>query len=271
MRKILSVSILFLTLIIPRPCRAVNFYDGVRAPKGLYGLTYSSYYTADKTTNVDGHISNNDYDYRKNEEIARLCYYSPDLVLTALIPAGHVHSGAYHVSSEGIGDIILGAGHFLPVKQADILPALFVKLRNGAYESGKTVNYGSNQYDIRPTVFFYKALGRFSVDAAAKYYFRTQNRATKVSPGNELHLQCLLGMQLNKIFKAGPSLNWMGSSSQKNNGTKVSGSKRGSLSAGADVYMRLPVVSVTFTYMRDIQSKNTTRGDFFQVKTTCKF
>jgi hypothetical protein len=253
------------------PAWAVNFYDGVRAPKGHYVLTYSSYYTADKTTNADGVVNNSDYDYRKNEEILRYCYYSPDLVLTTLIPSGHVHSGVYRMSSQGMGDINLGIGHFLPVKQADVLPAIFVKLRNGAYDSGKTVNYGTNQYDIKPTVFLYKAFGKFSVDAAAKYYFRTQNLATKVSPGNEIYLQCLLGLQLNKIVKAGPSFNWMGSSSQKNNGTKVSGSKRESLSVGGDIYMRLPLASVTFTYLRDIQSKNTTRGDFFQIKTTCKF
>jgi len=272
MRTRFKLSILLLlSLIIPRPCQAVNFYDGVKAPKGHYVLTYSSYYTADKTTNVDGIVNYNDYDYRKNEETIRYCYYSPDLVLTALVPSGHVHSGVYRMSSQGIGDINLGAGYFLPFKQADVLPALFVKLRNGAYESGKAVNYGTNQYDIKPTVFLYKALGRFSVDAAAKYYFRTQNRATKVSPGDELYLQCLLGFQLNKMFKAGPSFNWMGSTSQKNNGTKVSGSKRESLSIGGDLYMRLPICSVTFTYLRDIRSKNTTRGDFFQIKTTTKF
>jgi hypothetical protein len=272
MQKNLRISIpLILLCIIPRPAQAVNFYDGIRAPKGHYVLTYSSYYTADKTTNVDGVVNNNDYDYRRNEEIVRYCYYSPDLVLTALVPTGHLHSGVYRMSSQGIGDINLGAGYFLPVKQADILPALFVKLRNGAYDSGKTVNYGTNQYDIKPTIFLYKALGSFSIDGAAKYYFRTQNRATKVAPGNELYLQCLLGMQLNKMFKAGPSFNWMGSTAQKNNGTKISGSKRGSFSIGGDVYMRLPIAGVTFTYLRDIQAQNTAKGDFFQVKTTCKF
>ncbi|MFA6383733.1 MAG: transporter [Candidatus Omnitrophota bacterium] len=273
MRK--KIFQLVIPLFIPAICQtsalAVNFYDGVRAPKGHYILTYSSYYTADKTTNVDGVVNNNDYDYRKNEEMIRYCYYSPNLLLTAFIPSGHVHSGLYRMSSGGIGDINLGAGYFLPVKQADILPALFVKLRNGDYESGKTVNYGTNQYDIKPTVFLYKALGKFSIDGAAKYYFRTQNRATRISPGNELYLQCLLGIQLNKMFKAGPSFNWMGSSSQKNNGTKVSGSKRGSFSIGGDILMRLPAVNITFTYLRDIESKNTTRGDFFQIKTSSKF
>jgi hypothetical protein len=260
-----------LILAIPGGAFAVNFYDGVRAPKGHYVLTYSSYYTADKTTNVAGHVNNSDYDYRRNEEIVRYCYYAPDLVLTALIPAGHVHSGAYQACSQGIGDINLGAGYFLPIKQADVLPALFVKLRNGDYDSAKAVNYGTNQYDIKPTVFLYKALGRFSVDGAVKYYLRMKNPATKVAPGNELYLQCLLGMQLTKSVKAGPSVNWMRSACQKNSGTKIIRSDRESFSLGADVYMRLPVTAVTFTYLRDIRSRNTTRGDFFQIKTTMKF
>ena len=250
---------------------AVNFYDGFRAPQGHYLLTYTSYYTADKTTDVDGVVNQNDYDYNKTEEIIRYCYYSPDLVLTVMAPAGHVHSGVYQSSSEGIGDINLGAGYFLPFRQVDILPSLFVKLRNGAYNSGKTVNYGTNQYDIKPMVFLYKQMGRFSLDAVAKYYFRAENRATKVSPGDEIHLQFLPGFQLSKTIKAGPSFNWMKSSSKKIDGEKVSASKRESLSIGADLYVRLPVAGVTLTYLRDVHSKNTTRGDFFQIKTTFKF
>jgi hypothetical protein len=120
-------------------------------------------------------------------------------------------------------------------------------------------------------VFLYKQMGRFSVDAAAKYYFRTENRATKTSPGDEVYLQCLPGMQLNKILKAGPSFNWMKSASKKIDGTKVAASKRESLSIGADVYVRFPLAGVTFTYLRDVHSENTTRGDFFQIKTTFKF
>lgn len=268
---LISLILLALAMVLPSPCLAVNFYDGVRAPKGHYVLTYSSYYTADKLTNADGNVSNNDYNYRKNEEIIRYCYYSPDLVMTALIPFGRMHSGAYGMSSKGIGDLNLGIGHFLPIKQADVLPALFVKLRNGEYTSGKAVNYGTNQYDIKPTIFLYKQMGRFSIDAAVKYYFRLENPATKVDPGNELYLQFLPGIQITKILKAGPSFNWMKSDNQKNNGAKVNDSRRESISIGGDVYLRLPVASVTFTYLGDIETKNTAKGHFFQIKTTCKF
>ncbi|MBU0503715.1 MAG: transporter [Candidatus Omnitrophota bacterium] len=266
-------TILFFILLIsfPRQSYAVNFYDGARAPKGLYFLTYTSYYYADKTTDSKAKTAKADYEYSKFEELLRFCYYTPDLVLTAFFPAGYVHNGYYDVSSGGIGDINLGAGYFLPVKQADILPMLFVKFPTGVYDSGKSVNYGSNQYDIKPCLFLYKAVGRFSIDAAAKYYFRTENTGTKLTPGDELYLQLLFGWNISKICKAGPSFNWMKTENQKIDGVETRRSKKESFSLGGDFYLRLPIFSLTFTYLRDIRTKNTTKGDFFQVKTVRKF
>jgi hypothetical protein len=192
-------------------------------------------------------------------------------VLIAFLPIGHLQSGFYDISSQGIGDVNLGAGYFLPVKQLDILPMLFVKFPTGEYDSKKSVNYGTNQYDIKPVIFLYKALGRFSIDAAVKYHFRTKNPSTNISPGNEVYLQCLLGWKLTDYCKVGPSLNWMKSGSQENNGVKVNQSKRESLSAGADIYLRFPILSVTLTYLKDIHSENSTKGNFFQIKTCYKF
>jgi hypothetical protein len=269
--KILLLSILALSVIFPATASAVNFYDGARAPGGLYFLSYSSIYSADKATDFKGRTSKNDYGYTKLEELFRFCYYNKDLVLTALVPAADVHSRFYNVSSNGLGDINLGAGYFLPVKCVDILPMLFVKFPTGEYDSSRIVNYGTNQYDIKPTVFIYKAMGRFSIDGAAKYYIRRQNPSTKISPGDELYLQGLLGWKFSKNIKAGPSLNWMKSSSQVNDGANVPLSRRESLSLGGDIYLRFKPLSVTLTYLRDIRAKNTTKGDFFQVKTCYKF
>lgn len=271
MFKLKAFLVLVLSIILPLPCLAVNFYDGARAPKGLYFLTLFSLYYADKTTDAKGKTSKQDYDYLKTEELFRFCYYTPDLTLTVLIPFGYVHSGFYDVSSKGIGDINLGAGYFLAVKQVDILPMLFVKLPTGEYDSQKSINYGTNQYDIKPAVFLYKAICPFSIDAAVKYYVRMENPSTNVLPGKELYLQCLLGWQFTKNCKAGPSINWMHSESQKNNGVKVNRSKKESLSLGGDIYLRFSALSVTLTYLSDIHTQNTTEGDFSQIKTCYKF
>jgi hypothetical protein len=267
-RILLTAALLFL---FPLNCRAVNFYDGARAGKGLYFLSYSSLYYADKTTDIKGRTAKSGYGYKKLEELLRLCYYSPKAVFTVLAPFGRVSSGFYDTASTGIGDVNLGAGYFLPVRKADILPMLFVKFPTGEYDSGKSVNYGTNQYDIKPTVFIYKAVGKFSLDAAVKYYFRTENTGTNISPGDEIYLQCLLGWQFSKKFKAGPSVNWMKSRDQENDGIKIAGSRRETLSAGADFYFRLQAFSLTLTYLHDIISENLTKGDFFQVKTCYKF
>ncbi|MFH1397681.1 MAG: transporter [Candidatus Omnitrophota bacterium] len=268
----LKATIFFLLFVIyPAQGFAVNFYDGARAPQGLYFLTYTSFYYADEATDSKAKTSKTDYEYAKFEELLRLCYYTPDLVLTAFLPAGYVHSGYYDVSSGGIGDINLGAGHFLPVKQADILPMLFIKLPTGEYDSGKRVNYGTNQYDIKPCLFLYKAIGKFSIDAAAKYYFKTENPGTKVTPGDELYLQLLCGWKISKACKAGPSFNWMKSENQKTDGAETRRSRKESFSLGGDLYLRLPIFSLTLTYLRDIRTKNTTKGDFFQIKTVRKF
>ncbi|HOW43330.1 MAG TPA: transporter [Candidatus Omnitrophota bacterium] len=262
--------ILALVFLLPSVAPAVNFYDGART-QGLYLLSYTSFYDADTFADGKGNAGLKGYGYSKLEELLRVCYYKGDLVLTGFAPFGRVRSGRYQVSSSGVGDINLGAGCFLPIRKADVLPMLFVEFPTGAYDSAKAVNYGSHQYDIKPAVFLFKQMGAWSVDAAAKYFFRTENPGTRIAPGNELHLQGLLGYRLSKGCKVGPSLSWMRSAAQEDRGVRVSGSAREMFSAGADLYVRLPFAAVTFTYLRDIKSRNTTRGDFFQIKTCTRF
>jgi hypothetical protein len=174
-------------------------------------------------------------------------------------------------SSSGLGDINLGAGYFLPIKQIDILPMIFVEFPTGEYNSSQAANIGSNQYDIKPMIFLYKAFGDFSIDAAVKYYFRLKNETTNVLPGDELYVQCLLGYNITDKFKLGPSINWMISKDKEQHGVSVSNSARETISMGADVYYRFSWLSVTFTYLYDVRTENSAKGHFFQLKTVYHF
>ena len=275
MRSTISVvtvtSILLLIMMTSGIAFAVNFYDGARAKQGLYFLTYSSVYVAEEETDSKGSTSKSDYGLVKAEELLRFCYYSPDFVATALLPFDYMDIRSLKQDSSGLGDINLGAGHFLPFPQVDILPMLFMKFSTGEYNSAKSVNIGSNQYDIKPMVFLYKALGDFSIDAVAKYFFRLKNSSTDLSPGDEIYLQCLLGYNLTDRLKLGPSVNWMKSKDKEQNGVKISDSARETLSMGADIYYRFSKVSVTFTYLYDVHAENSPRGHFFQLKTVYLF
>ena len=269
--SLIITFVLILMNITSNVAFAVNFYDGARAPKGLYFLTYSSVYVADELTDAKGSTSKSSYGYSRAEEILRLCYYTPDFVATALLPAGYTNTRSLNKDSMGLGDAIVGAGNFLPFKSIDILPMLFVKFPTGEYDASKSANMGSNQYDIRPMVFLYKTLGDFSIDAVAKYFFRLKNNSTDVAPGDEIHLQCLLGYNLTDKLKLGPSFNWMISQDRELKGVKINNSARESLSMGADIYYRIGKVGVTATYLYDTYAENTVKGHFFQIKTVYRF
>ncbi|MDI6741767.1 MAG: transporter, partial [Smithella sp.] len=266
------IFILFCLLFIePDFAFAVNFYDGSRAKQGTYFLTYTSLYTADEITNKNGNVSRKDFGLFSAQEMLRLCYYSPDFVATALVPFGYMEIKSLDQDSSGLGDINLGAGYFLPVKQVDILPMLFVKFPTGEYHASKSANIGSNQYDIKPMFFLHKTLGDFSIDASAKYHFRLKNEKTNVLPGDEFYLQLLLGYKVTEKFKLGPSFNWMISGDKEQNGIKVKNSGRENVSVGADFYYRFSWLSVTLTYLYDVYTENSPQGHFLQLKTVYRF
>jgi len=263
--------VLFLFVLLPRLAFAVNFYDGSRARQGLYFLTYTYAYFADETTDKSGKSLSKDFGLFSAQEILRLCYYSPDFVATVVVPFGYTKISSLDQESFGLGDISVGAGYFLPIKKVDILPMLFMKFPTGEYRAAKAANIGSNQYDIAPMVFIHKTIGKFSVDAAVKYYFRLENNATDTLPGDELHLQGLLGYNVTDKFKLGPSVNWMISKNKEQGGSTVSGSAREKLSVGADFYYRFSWLGVTLTYLYDVYAENSTKGHFLQLKTVYRF
>lgn len=270
-RFFLLTVVLCLISAFPYNAIAVNYFDGSRAKEGFYFLTYTYACYADETTDKNGKVANKDFGLFSAQEILRLCYYTPDFVATVVVPFGYTKISSLDQDSFGLGDLSIGAGYFLPVKQVDILPMLFVKFPTGRYDKEKTANIGSNQYDIAPMIFMHKTMGSFSIDAAVKYYFRLENNDTDVAPGDELRLEGLIGYNITEKFKSGPAVNWMKSRDRKQDGSRISGSAREKLSLGADCYYRFPWLSVTLTYLYDIHTENSPKGHFVQLKTVYRF
>lgn len=267
----LIIFLLMMLVMMPEMTLAVNFYDGSRAKQGMFFLTYTSVYAADETTDEKGKVNRKDFGLFSIQEMLRLCYYSPDVVVTALVPLGYTEINAFNQSSAGPGDINVGIGRFLPFRAVDILPMLFVKFPTGEYNASKAANIGTNQYDIKPMFFLHKTWGDVSIDASAKYHVRLKNEKTDVLPGDEFYLQLLLGYSVTDKFKLGPSFNWMISGDKEQNGIKVKNSARENVSVGADFYYRFSWLSVTLTYLYDVYSENAPKGHFFQLKTVYRF
>lgn len=273
MKKVLLILSAAVIFFIPSGSDAVNFYDGVRAPEGLYLLTYTSLYTADEVTDGSGDTAVADYGFTRIQEMLRLSYYAKEMCFHVYLPAGYKEVEYYGEDTWGWGDLNLGIGRFLPVKSLDIVPMLFVKFPTGRYDGDRKVNYGDHQFDIKPTVFLHKTIRQWTVDLALKYFYRLVNPDTHTAPHNEFYAEALLGYEFWNFMKVGLSLNWMKSDDSKYFGEEVANNAkvRESYSIGSDIYFRLSSFNLSFTYLYDVYVENTVKGHYVQMKTVHRF
>lgn len=258
-------------LLIPISAGAVNFYDGVRAPEGFYLLSYTSLYYADGVTDNKNDTELDDYGLYRAQELLRFSYYAREMCFHLFIPVGYLKVDYYNDYSIGLGDASLGLGRFLPLKSVDILPMLIVKMPTGAYDRNERVNLGSNQFDLKPSLFLHKTLDSFSIDLAVKYSYRLVNPETHRAPQNEVSLEGLLGYEFLNFIKIGPSITWVKGDKRKYLGEKTDKlSEKESLSAGGEVYLRLEPVKLSLSYLNDLYVENTAKGHFLQVKMVFK-
>ncbi len=222
-------------------------------------------------TDAGGDTALRDLGLFRASQLIRFSYYTPELVFNILVPFGYIRIGHYDESSSGLGDIWAGGGGFLPVREVDLLLMVNAKFPTGEYDSGKSVNFGSNQFDVGPALFIHRTWGDFSLDGAVKYYFKLENRSTETDPGDDLHLQALFGYEIVPGVKIGPGVNWLLGGNRKVNGRTVPSSARELLSVGGEVYVKLPPVSVTVNYLNEIYSENAPRGHFSKIKLCYKF
>ncbi|MEI7750705.1 MAG: transporter [Candidatus Omnitrophota bacterium] len=201
-----ACTILFLSVAIVTPCYSVNYLDGAHAPKGPYLLTYPYWYGAQKLAGAHGNTVTNDMGLNKYAVLLRPVYYGENYVVHTIIPVGGINAEHPNSSAGGLGDIILGAGYFLPVKSLDILPVLNVKFPSGYYSKHKSINFGDGQFDLRPELYFHKVIGKVSIDTAVKYWIRYKNSHISFTPGNEFYAEGVVVYELFKKFRVGPTV-----------------------------------------------------------------
>ncbi len=272
MKSALFSVALMVAMALPGTARAVNFYDGVRAPQGLYLLSYTSLYAADEKTGKDGKVAVKDLGFKRYQELVRLSYYQGNWCAHLMVPAAWQEVGAAKKDDLGFGDINLGFGYFVPIRSVDLLPILFVKGPTGSYDKSNPASIGENQWDLKPTLFLHKTLGPWTVDLAAKYFYRSTNKETKVAPMNEFYAEGLFGYEFWQFMKLGLSLNYKNGDGQKWFDEDTNGARaKEAFSVGSDVYFRFKPVKLSFTYLYDAYTANTTQGQYFQIKTVWKF
>jgi len=247
-----------LALLISARCSfAVNLYDGAKPPDGLYFLSNLSHYKSAENRNVT--------------ETLRLTYYDSLFVGTVLLPVGGLsvkNPDNTNTTATGVGNLTLGVGSFLPInkdnqynKKFNILPMIFVQFPT---RSG----FGGNQFGISPQIYFHKITDTdtYALDVAAKYSYKFRDRDSKVKLGSELSLESVIGFNINDRMKLGPAVNWMRREKTQIGGAVIPNTDDSIVSGGLNFLVAVSSVNMEFTYMRDVYTKRTEKGNFFQFR-----
>ncbi len=245
----------------PSSIHAVNL-GGAYKPKPGYGLKlYTLYYNADIRTDKNGHSTVNDLGLNKTGISIGNCYQIGDLQLNANIPVSNIEIKKLHERAAGLGDILLSAGWFLPVKWANILPTVAVKTPTGNFDKRHSANTGDGQTDLLMGVYFFKLMQPLSYDAVVKYNVRFRNPDNDITPGNEFSAEGLVTLRLLEGVRIGPAINFTIGGDNKKGGKTLADSGVMRLSAGGEVYYgSLDNVKVSLAAYKDMLTNNSSEG-----------
>ena len=259
-REAVIVLILALFFVATPTVQAVNFGDGYKL-EGAFLALYPYWYTANRYNNDHGDAVTKKLRYDAYVTLIRPLYYKGNFTFNATIPVAKVKNGFLDGSDSGIGDIRLGMGYFLPIKEISILPMIQVKFRTGNFSVHDSVNLGDGQTDIRLETYFNKFLFdyKIGIDGALRYFVRCKENG--VDPGNEFYVEALTTYQILKSMWIGPSAIYMIGDKDKE---KVS-------LGGELIYRYNPKFLVLLNIMNDVKTRNQMQGTLYMMKFTIGF
>ena len=247
--------------LLPIKAYAVNFATAAKSEPGYQFKLFPAFYIAETRTDTDGNPAVNDLGLKKYVVGIGNFYQIGDLSLGSIIPVGKLEVGKQKSDDAGLGDIQLRAGWNLPVKWADIMPTLMIKVPTGSFDKNRAVNMGDGQTDVVAELYFFKLMQPFSFDAVVKYNIRFRNPDSDVTRGNEFSAEGLVTWRLAEKIRIGPAVNFLVGGDSKKGGKTLVDSGVMRLSAGGEIwYGRFDHVKVSLAIYQDLLTRNTNEG-----------
>lgn len=259
-------------IALPATGNAVLLGDAYHPPDGTYLVMYQGWFSGDNYVDKNGNSVSKDIDLDLHSFYLRPLYYKGDLLFGSIIPVGRVSSGSVDDSDSGFGDVVLTAGYFLPVKWANVLPVLQLKLPTGNYDKDEIVNFGSGQTDLYLELYLNKFSQKYGIDAAIKHWLRFENDSTEIKPGNETRLETVISYPVTPQFWLGGSASYMFGENYESRGKEVSGSGIEKATFGVEAaYLFTATTYVAATYTKDSNPINTIPIKTFLLRFGFKF
>lgn len=269
-----EIKLLLATLIISSASSlfAISIGTAKKPPDGFYLLNYIIDYRADEVTDKNKNTSLDSFGLRVSQYSLRPLFYKDNFVYFATISLVDKEIAYYNSHKQGLGDISLAIGYFLPFDNIDMGPVLQVTLPSGQYDKNSLNNIGSGTYAIKPEFYVNKIFSKFMLDAAIKYSIKFENHETGIKDGNEVKIESVLAYMYSKKLMFGPSFTYSKSDDKELNGVKINNSDTMIYKIGADIkYPFNKRVGLLLNVMKDIESKNTVKGTTFMLRVSIAF
>lgn len=256
-----------------RLCYAVDPFDNIPAPQGLYFLDYPVYYTAQKIMDSQGNAVLDNLDLHSYQNIFRITYYNKTTfentwAFTLLVPVGRIEMQNKH--DEGLGDFTVASAYWMiddAVSKTWLGAVAYVDIPTGSYDSEKTVNMGRNVWKFRPSLVFAKQFNNFDLEATAKYNIYTKNKDTDVKEGSEAIFEGYCGYFVKPNLLIGGHFNATFGQNKIVNDNKESDSGIRLYQAGPSIHWMIDNnIGFLFETIFDIKARNTTEGELLLVR-----
>ncbi len=224
-----------------------TFMAGAVPPPGLYGLVYSTNYSADKLIDNNGNNLNvPGFKVRATVVAPRLVWVpgkkvlNGDLVFSAIAPLVDlkVRAAGASDSRRGLGDVTLGAGvawHHSPNLHS--VAAIDVFTPTGSYDKNRLANTGRNYLAVEPlyAISYIDPQG-LNADIKLGYIMNRRNSDTNYKSGDEFHFDYALGWGLGGGWTAGVGgYLYQQVTNDNNGGADVAGNKGRAFAIGPAV------------------------------------
>jgi len=262
---------------------ASQFYSGAIPPfEGLYFLSQTSYYWADRTNDGKGHEIPIDLDAKAMVETLRFLYVSDIHLGSAqvwgqlIVPLVHldISNSFGHGVDNNVGDIstTLGLSWHLDQKQA-IVMGVDLAMPTGTYDKNSFANTGVNHWSVQPTAaYHYSDPEGLEVAVSARLIFNTKNTDTDYRTGNEFIFDYAAGWNIGKVRLGAVGYYIKQFTDDTGPGVASDGHRGEGLAVGPSfTYNFTPGLNVSASWQHDVVAKNRGEGNNLWVNLATKF
>lgn len=260
-----------------------QFYAASMPPyPGLYFLSQTNYFTADRTNDSNGDKVPIDFEVKALAETLRFLYVSDTRIGSAqvwgqlVVPVVHVDTSLPfgEDTALGLADITTSVGlAWHPDRKNSFVVGLDVALPTGKYDVSDIANIGTHHWSVQPTVgYHYSDPQGLEVATTARLIFNSENTETDYTSGTEFVLDYAVGWNIDKwrIGAVGYYLEQL----EDDDGTAVAadGHRGKGFAIGPSLtYSVNPGMQFSASWQHDVFSENRAQGDAVWVNFATKF